>query len=97
MRIDEHDVLLVIDVQNNSCPGGVLAVPRGDEVIVPIQSVAPRFGLIVLTCPGAAFCVHSALCLSDFYCFSWSWVLSADLHVIERYVYSWIRVLPEEE
>jgi nicotinamidase/pyrazinamidase len=49
MRIDEHDVLLVIDVQNDFCPGGALAVPCGDEVIAPIHRVAPRFEHIVLT------------------------------------------------
>jgi len=49
MRIDEHDVLLVIDVQNDFCPGGALAVPRGDEVIAPIHRLAPRFEHIVLT------------------------------------------------
>ena len=49
MRIDEHDVLLVIDVQNDFCPGGALAVPRGDEVIAPIHRIAPRFKHIVLT------------------------------------------------
>ncbi|MGA2572447.1 MAG: bifunctional nicotinamidase/pyrazinamidase [Terracidiphilus sp.] len=49
MRIDAHDVLLVIDVQNDFCPGGALAVPNGDEVIAPIRGVAPRFDHIVLT------------------------------------------------
>jgi nicotinamidase-related amidase len=27
------DVLGVVDVQNDFCPGGALAVPRGDEVV----------------------------------------------------------------
>jgi nicotinamidase/pyrazinamidase len=49
MRIDAHDVLLVIDVQNDFCPGGALAVPRGDEVIAPILRAAPHFEHIVLT------------------------------------------------
>jgi nicotinamidase/pyrazinamidase len=49
MRIDEHDVLLVIDVQNDFCPGGALAVPLGDEVIAPIHRIAPRFEHIILT------------------------------------------------
>jgi nicotinamidase/pyrazinamidase len=49
MRIDAHDVLLVIDVQNDFCPGGALAVPRGDEVIAPIVRVAPHFEHVVLT------------------------------------------------
>jgi nicotinamidase/pyrazinamidase len=49
MQIDSRDVLLVIDVQNDFCPGGALAVPHGDEVIAPIHRIAPRFRHIVLT------------------------------------------------
>ena len=49
MHIDAHDVLIVIDVQNDFCPGGALAVPSGDEVLEPIHRVAPRFAHIVLT------------------------------------------------
>ena len=49
MQIDSNDVLLVIDVQNDFCPGGALAVPHGDEVIAPIHRIAPRFQHIVLT------------------------------------------------
>ncbi len=49
MRIEASDVLIVIDVQNDFCPGGALAVPHGDEVIAPILRIAPRFAHIVLT------------------------------------------------
>jgi nicotinamidase/pyrazinamidase len=49
MQIDERDVLIVIDVQNDFCPGGALAVPRGNEVIEPIHRTAERFEHIVLT------------------------------------------------
>ncbi len=49
MRIESSDVLIVIDVQNDFCPGGALAVPGGDEVIAPILRIAPRFRHIVLT------------------------------------------------
>ena len=49
MRIESDDVLIVIDVQNDFCPGGALEVPRGDEVIAPILRIAPRFAHIVLT------------------------------------------------
>ena len=44
----ERDVLLVTDVQNDFCPGGALAVPRGDEIIPPINRLARRFPHIVL-------------------------------------------------
>lgn len=49
MRILPGDVLLVIDVQNDFCPGGALAVAAGDQVIAPIHGVATRFRHIVLT------------------------------------------------
>ena len=49
MRIDDHDVLIVIDVQNDFCPGGALAVADGDAVIDAIHRIAPRFEHIVLT------------------------------------------------
>lgn len=49
MQISAHDVLLVVDVQNDFCPDGALAVPGGDEVIAPIHAIAPRFEHIVLT------------------------------------------------
>ena len=43
------DVLVVVDVQNDFCPGGALAVPEGDAIIEPIHRVAPLFAHIVLT------------------------------------------------
>jgi nicotinamidase/pyrazinamidase len=49
IRIDERDVLLVVDMQNDFCPGGALAVPHGDEVIAPINRVAAQFPHVVLT------------------------------------------------
>jgi nicotinamidase/pyrazinamidase len=35
--------LLVIDVQNDFCPGGALAVPRGDEVVEPLNKLIDKF------------------------------------------------------
>jgi nicotinamidase/pyrazinamidase len=49
MQIGPRDLLLVIDVQNDFCPGGALAVPDGDAVLAPIHSIAPLFAHIVLT------------------------------------------------
>ncbi len=43
------DVLLVIDVQNDFCPGGQLAVPDGDQVVPVINTMADRFDHVVLT------------------------------------------------
>jgi len=49
MQISSSDVLIVIDVQNDFCPGGALAVPRGDEVIAPIHRAARHFQHVILT------------------------------------------------
>ena len=35
--------LIVVDAQNDFCPGGALAVPRGDEVIAPINKLIEEF------------------------------------------------------
>lgn len=43
------DVLLVIDVQNDFCPGGHLAVPGGDEVVPVINELISQFDNVVLT------------------------------------------------
>ena len=45
----EDTALIVIDVQNDFCPGGALAVPGGDEVVEPINRLIERFGNVVLT------------------------------------------------
>lgn len=47
--ITGRDALLVVDVQNDFCPGGSLAVPNGDAVIPVIQTIAGRFESIVVT------------------------------------------------
>jgi nicotinamidase/pyrazinamidase len=49
MKITSDDVLIVIDVQNDFCPGGQLAVAGGDEVVPVIRQAAPRFEHVVLT------------------------------------------------
>ena len=35
--------LIVVDTQNDFCPGGALAVPRGDEVIAPLNRLIREF------------------------------------------------------
>lgn len=47
--ITQHDVLLVIDVQNDFCPGGALAVPDGDAVVPAINTLMEDFQHVVLT------------------------------------------------
>ena len=49
MQTDAHDVLIVIDMQNDFCPGGALAVAGGDTVIEVIHRIAPRFQHVVMT------------------------------------------------
>lgn len=41
--------LLIIDVQNDFCPGGALAVPDGDAVIPVINSLIHRFDAVIQT------------------------------------------------
>lgn len=43
------ETLIVIDVQNDFCPGGALAVPGGDEVVAPINAMMADFDAVVLT------------------------------------------------
>ena len=41
--------LLVIDVQNDFCPGGALAVPDGDAVVAAANALMARFDVVVAT------------------------------------------------
>ncbi len=43
------DVFLVIDVQNDFCPGGALAVPDGDQVVPTINRLMAAFDHVLLT------------------------------------------------
>jgi nicotinamidase/pyrazinamidase len=45
----ETDVLLVVDVQNDFCPGGRLPAPEGHEVVAPINRLMDRFRHVALT------------------------------------------------
>ena len=45
----ERDVLLVVDVQNDFCPGGALAVTGGDAVVPVANALMARFAHVVLT------------------------------------------------
>jgi len=35
--------LIVVDMQNDFCPGGALAVPNGDDVITPINQLVEKY------------------------------------------------------
>lgn len=47
----EHarDALIIVDVQNDFCPGGALAVGEGDAVVPVLNRLAPAFGTVVAT------------------------------------------------
>jgi nicotinamidase/pyrazinamidase len=48
-RLSPTDVLVVVDAQNDFCPGGALAVAGGDEIMPLINQLAERFEHTVLT------------------------------------------------
>jgi nicotinamidase/pyrazinamidase len=41
--IEVRRALIVVDVQNDFCPGGSLAVERGDEVVAPLNRLIEEF------------------------------------------------------
>jgi len=41
--------LLIVDVQNDFCPGGALEVPEGDKVVPVINSLTPQFNAVIQT------------------------------------------------
>jgi nicotinamidase/pyrazinamidase len=47
--IHGNDVLVVVDIQNDFCPSGALAVPHGDEVVPIVNQLAENFRNVVLT------------------------------------------------
>lgn len=48
-EITPEDALIVVDVQNDFCPGGALAVKEGDRVVPVINALTPRFEHRVFT------------------------------------------------
>ena len=44
-----NEALVVIDVQNDFCPGGALAVSRGDEIVPGINALMDEFRAVILT------------------------------------------------
>ena len=49
MKPGDRDVLLIVDVQNDFCPGGALAVPQGDAIVPEVNRLAAAFAHVVLT------------------------------------------------
>jgi nicotinamidase/pyrazinamidase len=44
-----HSALILVDLQNDFCPGGSLAVKEGDRVVPVVNELQKRFELIVAT------------------------------------------------
>ena len=44
-----NEALVVIDVQNDFCPGGALAVPGGDDIVFGINALMDEFPAVILT------------------------------------------------
>lgn len=49
MKVQESDALIVVDVQNDFCPGGALPVPCGDQVVPVINRVMVYFEHLVFS------------------------------------------------
>jgi nicotinamidase/pyrazinamidase len=47
--ITDQDVLVIVDVQNDFCANGALAVPGGDAIVPVVNRLAIRFPHVVLT------------------------------------------------
>jgi len=45
----QNHALIVIDVQNDFCPGGALAVDGGDQIVAPINAMMADFDAVILT------------------------------------------------
>lgn len=43
MDSEKKRALIVVDVQNDFCPGGALAVAHGDEVVAPLNNLIEEF------------------------------------------------------
>jgi nicotinamidase/pyrazinamidase len=41
--------LILVDIQNDFCPGGALAVPEGDAVVAVANRIVTKFPLVVAT------------------------------------------------
>lgn len=47
--MESHTALLVVDIQNDFCTGGALAVPGGEDIVPLVNRIAERFETVVLT------------------------------------------------
>jgi len=43
IKLREKDALIIVDLQNDFCPGGALAVPEGDKIVPVLNAYIERF------------------------------------------------------
>jgi nicotinamidase/pyrazinamidase len=48
-EVQMNNCLIIIDIQNDFCPGGALAVAEGDMIIPAINALTPKFDKVVAT------------------------------------------------
>jgi nicotinamidase/pyrazinamidase len=49
MRTSRHDILIIVDAQNDFCSGGALAVPQGEAIVSVVNRIAQRFTHVLAT------------------------------------------------
>ena len=49
MKRDDREVLLIVDVQKDFCPGGALPVPQGDDIVPVVNRLGREFAHVILT------------------------------------------------
>ena len=49
IQVSPQDALLVVDIQNDFCPGGALGVEGGDAIVPLVNALMPKFARVVLT------------------------------------------------
>jgi nicotinamidase/pyrazinamidase len=45
----QNSALILVDIQNDFCPGGALAVEEGDQIVEVVNRLMPRFPLVIST------------------------------------------------
>ncbi|MGQ9524677.1 MAG: nicotinamidase [Armatimonadota bacterium] len=49
ISVRKTDALIVVDLQNDFCPGGALPVPHGDAIVPVVNAILDKFPLVVAT------------------------------------------------
>jgi nicotinamidase/pyrazinamidase len=49
MQLSRHDVLVIVDAQNDFCAGGALAVPQGEAIVPVANRIARHFAHVLAT------------------------------------------------